>query len=125
MKIVGYLEGTDGVFLTRLAAKGVDTLPLGNGADNHGKYVGFVDHSDSISLVIGYLHKVLPLSRHSATRLELLQACQINRIPVLLIVPSELHADVKKLDIMRDLPENVQLVDPAEVMARAGKVLGF
>ena len=58
MKIVGYLDGTDGLFLTNLAIKGVDTLPLSNGWDNHGKYLGHITKQDNIALVVGYLHKV-------------------------------------------------------------------
>lgn len=125
MKLVGYLEGTDGVFLTRLIAKGADTLPLGNGADNHGKYVGFIDRSDGIALVIGHLHKIVPLSSHKATQQDMLQACYLHNIPVLLIVPKDLLDAVKKLKIMEALPENVRLVDPADLMNEASKILAL
>ena len=64
MKKVGYLEGTNSTYLTRLALHGVDTLPLGNGADNHGKYIGFIDRADAIDLVITYYHKIVPLNLH-------------------------------------------------------------
>jgi hypothetical protein len=123
MKKVGYLEGTDPVILTRLTARGVDTYPLGNGADNHGKYIGFIDRSDNIALVVGYLHKVVPLTEQTTPQ-DLLRPCQLNKIPVLLIVPSDLHENVRQMPIMRGLVDHVQLVDPADVMTEARKILG-
>jgi len=122
MKVVGYLEGTDGVFLTRLMVRGIDTLPLGNGADNHGKYIGFIDKSDAISLVIGYFHKVVPLTNQGSSTQDILRACQLNKIPVLLIVPSELHDNAR--DMLKDVTADVRLVDPADVMPEARKILG-
>lgn len=122
MKVVGYLEGTDAVFLTRLVARGVDTLPLGNGADNHGKYIGFIDKSDAIDLVIGYFHKVVPLAVQKSSPLELLRACQLHKIPVLLITPTELHDNARKM--LADVTAELKLVDPSDVMAEARKILG-
>lgn len=121
MKTVGYLEGTDSIYLTRLAARGVDTLPLGNGADNHGKYIGFIDRSDAISLVIGYFHKVVPLTVQGTSPQNLLQACQLNKIPVLLIVPNELQDSVRER--MKEVTADMHLVDPEDVMSVARKIL--
>ncbi len=123
MKKVGYLEGTDSVFLTRLAARGVDTLPLGNGADNHGKYIGFIDKSDEINLVITYFHKVVPLQAQKATPQSLLQACQLNNIPVLMIVPREIQ-DLAA-EKLKDVTADIHMVDPEDVMKEALKVLGI
>lgn len=123
MKTVGYLEGTDSVYLTRLAARGVDTLPLGNGADNHGKYIGFIDRTDGIDLVIGYLHKVVTLSYQKTTTQDMLQACLLNKIPVLLIVPKELHENAREM--LKNVTADVRLVDPADLMAEARAILSI
>jgi len=39
MAIIGYLEGTNPDVLSSLIARGHDTVPIGNGWDNHGKYI--------------------------------------------------------------------------------------
>ena len=59
MVTVGYLEGTDPVMLSRLAAGGVGTLPLSNGVDNHGKFINAITERDEIDLVVGPLHKIM------------------------------------------------------------------
>lgn len=123
MKKVGYLEGTDSLFLTRLAVRGVDTLPLGNGADNHGKYIGFIDKSDGIDLVITYYHKVVPLQAQKTSPQHLLQACQLNGIPVLMIVPNEIQ-DLAK-EHLKEVTLDLRLVDPKSVMDEALKILGL
>jgi hypothetical protein len=123
MKKVGYLEGTNSTYLTRLALRGVDTLPLGNGADNHGKYIGFIDRSDAIDLVITYFHKIVPLTGQSTGPQSMLQACQLNKIPVLVIAPKELHDKAKEL--MKDVTADHTLVDPQDVMETAKRILGI
>jgi hypothetical protein len=121
MKLVGYLEGTNSTYLTRLALRGVDTLPLGNGADNHGKYIGFIDKSDSIDLVITYFHKIVPLTEQKTSPQSLLQACQLNNIPVLIIAPKELHEQAQAA--LKDVTTRYTLVDPDEVMDNARRIL--
>jgi hypothetical protein len=37
---VGYLEGTDPHFLNEMALRGVDIVPLSDGGNSHGKYIG-------------------------------------------------------------------------------------
>ena len=123
MKKVGYLEGTNSTYLTRLALRGVDTLPLGNGADNHGKYIGFVDRSDAIDLVLTYFHKIVPLTEQKASPQSLLQACQLNNIPVLIITPRELHEQAEAA--MKDVTASYTLVDPDDVMETARRILGI
>ncbi|MBU0518230.1 hypothetical protein KKA00_00230 [bacterium] len=123
MKKVGYLEGTDSTYLTRLALHGVDTLPLGNGADNHGKYIGFVDRADAIDLVITYYHKIVPLAEQRTSPQSLLQACQLNNIPVLIITPGEHHE--KAQAAFKDVSAEYKLVDPENVMIEAKKILGL
>jgi hypothetical protein len=123
MKKVGYLEGTNSTYLTRLALRGVDTLPLGNGADNHGKYIGFIDKSDAIDLVITYYHKVVPLTEQRTSPQSLLQACQLNNVPVLVIVPKDLQ-DIAS-EAMKSVTANIRLVDPEKVMDEAREILGI
>jgi len=123
MKKVGYLEGTNSTYLTRLALHGVDTLPLGNGADNHGKYIGFIDRADSIDLVITYYHKVVPLTEQRTSPQSLLQACQLNNIPVLVIVPNELQD--KAQGAFKEVTVDYKLVDPDNVMQEAKRILGL
>ncbi len=113
MKTVGYLEGTHALYLTKLVAKGIDTLPLGNGVDNHGKYVGLLTKSDNVSLVIGHLHKVVPTAREGIAPKDLFYACKLHKIPVFVIVPKELQAEAK--NILGQAAGDVTLVDPKDV----------
>ena len=91
MKTVGYLEGTDPSYLTKLVVKGIETLPLGNGADNHGKYVGILSRSDDIAVVIGYLHKVVPAGKQGIAPRDLAYICKLNDIPVFLVEIGRAH----------------------------------
>lgn len=113
MKVVGYLEGTDSILLTKLATHNIDVLPLGNGADNHGKYVGLITKSDDIGVVVGYVHKVLPVSGRPLTPKDILFSCMINKIPVVLIAPEEdIKAAKKLLTRVKDI---VTVVPPGKV----------
>lgn len=123
MKRVGYLEGTDSIYLTRLAARGVDTLPLGNGADNHGKYIGFIDKSDSLDLVITYFHKIATLTDQGSQPDDLLKACALNNIPVVVIVPNELQDNAR--DYLKDVTAQTHLIDPADVMVQVRELLSI
>lgn len=97
MKIVGYLEGTDSSVLTRLVANGYETVPLGNGWDNHGKYIGHIGKGDNIGVVVGYLHKIIPFSGQTVTVDNILFACKINNIPFVVIASREDHEKSKAL----------------------------
>jgi predicted transcriptional regulator len=121
MKTIGYLEGTDVLFLTKLVARGIGTLPLGNGADNHGKYIGLLSRSDNISLVIGYLHKVIPTAEHDIAPKDMLYSCMLHKIPVMLIVPEELQEDAKK--ILKEAANHVMLVDTKNMWDQTMKIL--
>jgi hypothetical protein len=113
MAIVAYLEGTDPLILTRLAARGIGTLPVSNGFDDHGKYVNHITSGDGVSVVIGYLHKVLPTSVMTLTPRDLLFACVTLNIPVLLMAEEADHQQAKKL--LGDVADHVRLVDPARL----------
>ena len=91
MAIVAYLEGTDAQVLTKLATHGIGTTPVSNGFDNHGKYVNHITSQDGISIVIGYLHKVLPILGIPISPRDLLHACLRHDIPVLLMAETADH----------------------------------
>ncbi len=119
---VGYLEGTDPSFLSELAARGVDTMPLSNGADSHGKRVDQLNAADHVSLVVGYLYKVIPLAESHRTPLDLLKACQVNGIPVFIIVPETMQSQA--LEVLGEARLFVTLVDPANLRSAFERVTG-
>ena len=113
MATVAYLEGTDPLVLTRVAAQGIGTMPVSNGFDDHGKYVNHLTGQDGVSVVIGYLHKVLPTSGVTLTPRDLLSACVTHSIPVLLI--AEKRDREKALKLLGDLADHARLVNPEEL----------
>jgi len=115
MATVGYLEGTDPLILTRLAAAGIGTLPLSNGFDMHGRYVNHLTKQDGVTAVVGYLHKVLPYNGAPVTPRDLLFACLTHDITVLLIVGRAEQEAARKL--LGEVRDRVQLVDPADLYA--------
>ncbi len=125
MSRVGYFEGTDSLLLTKLAAEGVETLPVANTWDGHGKYVNHLSKGE-VNVVVGYLHKVLPAEQVRTSSLSLmldnmLGACKVHEIPVLLIVPASLRDKAK--NILGDAGANVHLVDPGELEAEIRRYL--
>lgn len=110
MAVVGYLEGTDPIVLTKLNSKGIDTLPLSNGADNHGKYIAHITPADNISLVIGYLHKFMLIKERNIKASDMLFSCKTHNIPVIVIVPTEDHEGAREQ--LGDVADYVMLVDP-------------
>ena len=110
MAIVGYLQGTDALVLTRLAVRGVGTLPLGNGIDNHGKFITTISGRDGIDLVVGYLHKIVRTQNQGFLTQDLLQSCLDNKIPVLIVVPEADQPEARRL--LGTVAEVVTLVDP-------------
>jgi hypothetical protein len=113
MANVGYLEGTDPQVLTRLAVRGIGTVPISNGFDGHGKYINHLVPGDHIAVVVGYLHKLLPTPERVMTAKDLLFSCMTHNIPVLLIAPKADHVAAKKA--LGDAGQYVQLADPADV----------
>ena len=113
MANVGYLEGTDPLVLTKLVAGGIGTVPIGNGVDSHGKYINHLVPADHIAVVIGYLHKVVPIKERAMTPKDLLFSCITHNIPVLLVVPKADHQAAKS--VLGDAANYVRLVDPADL----------
>jgi predicted urease superfamily metal-dependent hydrolase len=122
---VGYFEGTDPILLTRLAAEGIETLPVANTWDHHGKYVNHLC-KDEVDVVVGYLHKVIPAepvrtAMVSVVLRDMFSACKTHDIPVLLIVPSNLRNKAKK--IVGNTGANIQFVAPEELEAQIRRYL--
>ena len=121
-KNIGYFEGTDPLLLTRLTMHGIDTLPISNGVDNHGKEVRYLTKADEIEIVIGYFHKVIPLDEMKMTTEDMLFSCAAYEIPVLLIVPEDLRE--KAPAAIGALPKGVQFVTLDEAFDAVMKILG-
>ena len=122
---VGYFEGTDPLLLATLAAEGVETLPIANTWDAHGKPVNHLGNGE-VDVVVGYLHKVIPAQQERAAMFELLLdnmlvACKTHSIPVLLIAPSQVHDKARKL--LGNAGSHVHLVDPQDLEAQIRKYL--
>ena len=118
---VGYLEGTDPLLLNELVARGIDTIPLGNGMDNHGKFLGHLTKADEISVVVGYLHKIIPLAGSGLTPLDIIHSCQVHKTPTLIIAQKSIHD--KATDFLGPAAECVTLVDPEELRATIDRIL--
>lgn len=113
MATVGYMEGTDPQVLTKLAVQDIGTAPLSNGFDNHGEYINHLTSRNGISVVIGYLHKVLPTPGMTVRPRDLLFACFTHEIPVVLIADKADHEEARR--VLGDVADRVRLVDPAEL----------
>jgi len=112
MKVVGYMEGTDPGVLTKLVVEGVETLPLSNGWDNHGKHLTLLNPADNISVVVGNLHKFLRLEDETIFN-AMLATVKAYDIMVLFVVPKELHEKATKAVLSDDL--KYKFVDPADL----------
>ncbi len=121
MATVGYLEGTDPAVLSKLAATGVGTLPLSNGFDAHGKYINHLTKQDGVTVVVGYLHKVLPYNGAPVTPQALLFACMTHGIPVLIVADKSLHAAARRQ--LGEVGERVTLVDPGDLYAEVARLV--
>lgn len=91
MATVGYLQGVDPLLLTWLAVRGVGTLPISNGFDNHGKFINAITERDGVTLILGHLHKVLRTQRQGFLVEDILDACFSCSVPVLIIAQREDH----------------------------------
>ncbi len=113
MVTIGYMAGTDPRLLTKLAAAGAETLPLGNGWDAHGQYIAYINVGDGIDGVVGYFHKFIPTKASNLTPADLLKSCKICGLKIFVIAEK---ADYDKVaNALGDVAEDVTLVDPGEV----------
>ncbi len=123
MKTVGYLEGTDPEFLTKLVCMGYKTLPIGNDTDNHGKNIAFISIADKIDLIVGYLHKVSPLSTMTKSLKEFLTPGIIHQIPILLLAPKETLTNAKKIVSKVTTSPCIKVIDYKNLMDESMKIL--
>lgn len=121
MKTIGYMEGTDSDFLTNLLVDGVDTLPLSNGWDNHGKFVAHITKTDNISVVVGYLHKFFALSKDQKIVEDILSSLKVYKIPTVFIVPKDHHGEARKL--LKSKGINCHFSDPLDLTKTVAAIL--
>jgi len=119
--IVGYMEGTDGRLLTNLVVEGIDTLPVSNGWDNHGKTLGHIGPADKVDLVVGHLHKVFSRTLDVSAK-DVLYNCVIHKLPIFLLVP-ECNWSAAR-DCLGEVADNVILIDPENALAKILEKLG-
>ena len=119
MKIVGYMDGTNSEVLTNLFLEGFETLPLSNGWDNHGKYIAHLSRNDNISLIVGYLHKFIPVMKEFDLG-DMFSSIRVYKIPCVFIVPRNKQQKAAKL-----LPKGIKYIfaDPGEINAVVMKFL--
>ena len=123
MKTIGYLEGTNPDFLTRLVCMGYRTLPIGNGTDGHGRNIAYISIADKIDLIVGYLHKVSPLPTVTKSLKEFLTPGIIHQIPILLLAPNEsINSANKIVSEVTDSPF-IKVIDPDGLMEESSKIL--
>ena len=123
MKTVGYLEGTDPEFLTRLVCMGYKTMPIGNDTDNHGKNIAFLSIADKVNLIVGYLHKVSPLPGMTKSLSDFLTPGILHHIPILLLAPKETLSQAKKIVSEATASTYIKVIDYKDLMDEAMKIL--
>jgi Tfp pilus assembly protein PilZ len=121
MKIVGYMEGTNSELLTNLFLEGYETLPLSNGWDNHGKYIAHVNRTDNLSLVVGYLHKFIPVSQEFKIGEDILSSLKIYKIPTVFIVPKNKQSKAEAF--LKGKGVKYHIADPGELTKAVMTVL--
>ena len=122
MGTVAYFEGTDPITLTRLTIKGVNSLPVSNGWDNHGKNINHITKEDKITAVIGYLHKVIPVQGMAITTKDILFTCKAYNIKVFLVAPDDLIDEAREL--VADAGDNITIVAPDELCGKLMECTG-
>ena len=126
MKTVGYFDGVDSVLLTKIAANGICTMPLGNEWDNHGKIASHLEPTE-VQLIISHLYKLLPpagfVERVIPYTVDLLYPAKVHNIPVFVIIPKEFHKEGKKL--LGEAAKFVKIVAPDALEGAVREILGF
>jgi len=123
MPTIAYMEGTDALTLTRLSADGIGTMPVGNGFDNHGKFISNLSERDEVDLLVGYLHKFLATQRQGFFVEDLLQSCRECHVPVLVLVPEPSQPSARRA--LAKVADIVTLVAPEFLYDEAAKRLGL
>lgn len=120
-KSIGYFEGTDSRLLTNLIMSGFDTLPVSNGADNHGQSIMLTNSQNRYDLLIGYLHKLTAPDDDDVQAHHIFHICKTYEIPLLIEVPEQLHDCAWK--VLPNVPDQVELLDPRDTFGRAVELL--
>lgn len=115
-KVIGYMEGTDPLWLTSLSAMSYTTMPLSNGWDGFGMNIQLITDQRKPDLVLCYLHKLIPTPGADVTLGDLLERTHMFDIPVIIVCPKDLHEQARNK--AGNIPANAELTDPAEVMER-------
>lgn len=93
---IGYLDGTDPMLLSYCAAMGFDTIPLSNGWDSHGKYLGLLTREDALALVVAPFHKLIPPSQVQQKASDFVNACRLQHVPLLVVVPEQVMGRARR-----------------------------
>ena len=114
------------MLLTALVCEGYDTIPVSNGRDNHGRHARLINDKNRVDLLIAYIHKIVApegdgREESDLTSDDLFHLCRILEIPLLLEVPEALQPSA--LDLLKNPPDIVRLVDPADTLEVARSVL--
>ena len=121
-KKVGYFEGTDARLLTALVLSKFDTIPVSNGSDHHGMFVGRINHQTKYDILIGYPHKITAQPEDEMQSQDVFHICKTYDIPLLLEVPQHLQEQTRSL--LPETPEIVEFLDPDDTLSRALQILG-
>ena len=119
---VGYLSGTDPATLSQLAASGVNTIPVSNGWDNHGKYIEAVTVSDNLGAIVGYYHKLVAPSEAKASPSGFLNGARIHKIPVVVVCPANVMTQAK--ETLGDSGKKLHWATPDQVYRKVMALVG-
>ena len=121
MKVIGYFEGTDSRLLTTWTLRDCGTLPLSNGSDGHGLYVGQVTNAQ-VSVVVGYLHKVVPPAWMKISAKDVLFNLGLQKIPLVVLVPEEEMATAR--EHLEGVAAEFAICDPGCAVDQVLEILG-
>lgn len=121
-KTVGYLSGTDSATLSQLTAAGVVTIPLSNGWDNHGKFIGMITVPDNIGAVVGYFHKLIGPPEAESHVTKLLERTHIHKIPVVVVCPDNVMSRAREM--LGNYANQVHWATPEQAYEKVMQQLG-
>ena len=113
-KLIGYMEGTNPLWLTTLQVLGCDTMPLSNGFDGHGLNVQLISAKNKPDLILCWLHKLISPKSVDLSVRDLLHATTEFGVMVLVACPAEYHEVAVR--ILDGKPRNVRIVAPDELL---------
>jgi len=120
-KLVGYMEGTDPLWLTTLQVLGFNTIPLSNGIDGHGINIRRISQQNMPDLIVCYLHKLIAPQEADFLPMDLLLPAKLYAIPVLVVCPAQYREAAAGLLGASEM--QLELVDPQKVLQQALELL--